>query len=140
MQSTQAQSSSDGSFSISSRRLDRGILVALSGDVDLATATIVDEELRRAEQSEDLVVLDLGDVSFMDSTGLRIVISAHERLHERGASLEIRQVPPQVARLFELVGVNHHLGLGPASFDDAGSSDGAGSSQRAVPPAGAELA
>jgi anti-anti-sigma factor len=86
-QSTPAQrASTDGSFSISSLRLERGILVALSGDVDLATATIAEDELQRAEQSEDLVVLDLGEVSFMDSTGLRMVISAHERLRSRGCS------------------------------------------------------
>jgi anti-anti-sigma factor len=127
-QSTQAQStSSDGSFSISSRRLERGILVALSGDVDLATATIAEDELRRAEQSEDLVVLDLGEVTFMDSTGLRMVISAHERLRERGAVLEIQRVPHQVARLFELVGVNSLLGVGDgqvAPVDGAVPPDG----------------
>jgi anti-sigma B factor antagonist len=129
-QSTQAQSaSSDGSFSISSRRLDRGILVALSGDVDLATATIAENELRRAEQSEDLVVLDLGEVSFMDSTGLRMVISAHERMRKRGAVLEIRHVPSQIARLFELVGVNNLLGVGDGQ---AAPVDGA------VPPDGVQ--
>src|SRR5579875_2784411 len=100
MQSAEAPSASaNGSFSISSRRLDDGILVALSGDVDLATAQIVDDELRRAEHSESLVVLDLGEVSFMDSTGLRTVIAADQRLRERGASLRIARVPAQVSRL-----------------------------------------
>lgn len=127
----------DGSFSISSRRLERGILVALSGDVDLATATVVDDELRRAEQSEDLVVLDLSEVTFMDSTGLRMVIAADQRLRGRGASLEIRHVPPQVAQLFDLVGVSQHLaivGEEEASLDGAGSRDPAGSPD-AVQPA-----
>ncbi len=114
----------DGAFSISSRRLDDGILVALSGDVDLATAQVVDEELRRAEQSESLIVLDLGEVSFMDSTGLRAVILADQRLRERGASLRIARVPVQVSRLFDLVGIREHLtidgheaGLGEPSSD-----------------------
>jgi anti-anti-sigma factor len=115
MQSAQTQSpSAEGPFSITSRRLDHGIFVALSGDLDLASASVVDDELRRAEQSEDLVVLDLGAVSFMDSTGLRIIISAHKRLLERGASLKIEHVPPQVRRLFELVGVTEHLGVADA--------------------------
>jgi anti-sigma B factor antagonist len=97
------------SFSISSRRLEDGILVALSGDVDIATATVVDEELRRAEQSESLIVLDLAEVGFMDSTGLRTVISADQRLRERGGSLRIVHVPSQVNRLFDLVGMRGHL-------------------------------
>lgn len=112
MYSAQMQSATgDASFSITSRRLERGILLALSGDLDLATASVVEDELRRAEQSEDLVVLDLANLSFMDSTGLRTVISADQRLRERGAALEIRHVPRQVERLFELVGVKDHLAI-----------------------------
>lgn len=110
MHSAEARSAkADGSFSISSRRLEEGILVALTGDVDLATAAVVDEELRRAEQSESLIVLDLADVSFMDSTGLRTVISADQRLRERGGSLRIVNAPSQVTRLFDLVGISEHL-------------------------------
>jgi anti-sigma B factor antagonist len=125
MQSIKSQNSTgDGAFSISSRRLERGILVALSGDVDLATATVVDDELRRAEQSEDLVVLDLGQVTFMDSTGLRMVISADQRLRERGASLKIQHVPPQVSRLFELVGVSEYLGIAVSAEGQSAASDG----------------
>lgn len=99
----------EGLFSISSQRLEDGILVALSGDLDLATAAVVEEELRRAEASESLIVLDLGEVSFMDSTGLRTVIAADQRMRERGGSLRIVHVPSQVNRLFELVGMRAHL-------------------------------
>ncbi len=106
MKSAVARSgSADGSFSISSSRLEDGILVAVTGDVDLASASVVDDELRRAEQSEALVVLDLAEVTFMDSTGLQTVISADQRLRDRGACLRLLRVPPQVSRLFELAGV-----------------------------------
>jgi anti-anti-sigma factor len=126
MESAQTHSlSGEGAFSITSRRLEDGILIALSGDVDLATASIVDDEIRRAEQSENLVVLDLGEVTFMDSTGLRIVISAHQRLRERGASLQIQHLTPQVGRLFELVGVLDHLGIARGADGHAASPDGA---------------
>ena len=112
----------DGAFTISSRRLDGGILVALSGDVDLATAPVIDGELRRAEESESLIVLDLSEVSFMDSTGLRAVIACDQRLRDRGGSLHLVHIPPQVSRLFELVGVNGHL-----TIDDGGlEADGPG--------------
>jgi anti-anti-sigma factor len=133
MQSAETQSASvDGSFSISSRRLEHGILVALSGDVDMATATVADDELRRAEESEDVVVLDLGEVSFMDSTGLRMVISADKRLRARGASLQIQRITPQVRRLFELVGVMDHLVIADG---DAASLDGAAISANGDGPA-----
>jgi anti-sigma B factor antagonist len=110
MHSAEASSAkADVTFSISSQRLDDGILVALVGDVDLATATVVDDELRRAGESESMVVLDLAQVSFMDSTGLRSVIAADQRLRERGGSLRIIHVPSQVNRLFDLVGISAHL-------------------------------
>jgi anti-anti-sigma factor len=99
----------EGTFSVSSRRLEEGILVAPSGDVDLATAAVLEEELRRAELSESLIVLDLDEVTFMDSTGLRTVVSADQRLRERCGSLRLVHVPSQVKRLFELVGVRSHL-------------------------------
>jgi anti-anti-sigma factor len=121
MKSAEAKSgSADGAFSISSSRFDGGILVALTGDIDLASASVVDDELRRAEQSEDLVVLDLGDVTFMDSTGLRMVISADRRLRKRGACLRLVHVPRQVTRLFELVGVSELLRIA----DGADGADG----------------
>jgi anti-anti-sigma factor len=114
MHSAEAPSAgADESFRISSRRLDDGILVALAGDVDLATATVLDDELRRAEESESLIVLDLGEVLFMDSTGLRTVIAADQRLRDSGGSLRIVNVPAQVSRLFDLVGISQHLAIEP---------------------------
>ena len=130
MHSAEAPSAkADGSFSISSRRLEDGILVALAGDVDLATAPVVDDELRRAEESESLILLDLGAVSFMDSTGLRTVISADQRLRERGGSLRILHVPSQVTRLFDLVGISQHL-----TIDGRVDGDGGAASHRGGAP------
>jgi anti-anti-sigma factor len=96
---------------VSSQRLEDGILVVLTGDIDLATASIAEDELRRAEHSENLVVLDLGRVTFIDSTGLRMVIAADQRLRERHGSLEITRVPRHVQQLFELVGISEHLNI-----------------------------
>lgn len=98
-----------GGFTITSRRLEPGILIALTGDVDLATASIVEAELRRAEESQDAIVLDLEQVSFMDSSGIRVIVAADQRLHGRGGTLRIARVPPHVRRLFELAGILDHL-------------------------------
>ena len=105
--------SAEGTVSIASRGLEPGILIAVTGEIDLATAPIVEDELRRAEGSEDVIVLDLGGVTFMDSSGIRIVIAAELRQRERGASLRLAHVPPQVARLFDLAGIAEHLEITP---------------------------
>lgn len=99
----------EGGFSISSHRLEHGITLVLTGEVDLASAPIVEDEMLRAEESEELIVLDLKHVSFMDSTGVRTVIAADKRLRERGATLRIVHVPSHVRRLFDMVGISAHL-------------------------------
>lgn len=113
----------DDRFAIACRRLDdadalgalaaahsgQAVVLALSGEVDLATAPVVEDELRRAEASQDLIVLDLRDVSFMDSTGIRMLVAADRRNRERGGALVVVQGSTQVRRLFELSGLTQHL-------------------------------
>jgi anti-sigma B factor antagonist len=113
----------DGGFAITCRRLEdacglgslvdagqaQGLVLALSGEVDLASAPIVEDELRRTEASEGLIIIDLRDVTFMDSTGVRMLVTADRRAHERGATLVVVQGSPQVRRLFELSGLTGHL-------------------------------
>lgn len=113
----------DDRFSISCQRLDdtsglaslvatgslEGVVLALSGELDLATAPVVEDELRRADASQDLIVLDLRHLTFMDSTGIRTLVAADRRARERGAALVIVQGSRQVRRLFELSGLTDHL-------------------------------
>ena len=70
---------------IGSRRLKRGIVLVVSGEIDLATAPTVERELLRAEEAHDLVAIDLSKTSFLDSTGLHAIIAANLRLRARGA-------------------------------------------------------
>ena len=116
----------NGEIEIVSCRLRNGIVLGVSGEVDLATAPAVEHELLRAEESHDLVALDLTQTSFMDSTGLHMIIAAQRRLRERGGRLLVVQGPPQIRQLFELTGVADQVEL----VDDAAEL------QRATEPAG----
>lgn len=100
-----------GKIEVASRPLQDGIVVGVSGEVDLATAGAVEQELLRAEVSHDLVVLDLSKTSFMDSTGIHMIISANRRLQERGGRLLVVHGPPHIRRLLELTGVAEHVEL-----------------------------
>jgi anti-anti-sigma factor len=94
---------------IVSRRLKRGIVLVMSGEIDLLSAPAVEHALLRAEEVHDLVAIDLRRVSFLDSTGLHLITEANARLRERGGRLLIVEGPPQVSRVFELTGLSGHL-------------------------------
>ncbi|MBV8217588.1 MAG: STAS domain-containing protein [Solirubrobacterales bacterium] len=98
-------------IAIVSRRLERGIVLVVSGEIDLATAPAVERELMHAEKYHDLIAIDLSKVSFLDSTGLHAIMDSNLRLRERGGRLLIVEGPPQISRLFELTGLSDHLDL-----------------------------
>ena len=68
--------------------------VALKGELDLSTVAKVQDELRRVEESAPpVVVLDLSRLTFLDSTGLRCLVTADERAREAGRRVVIVRGP-----------------------------------------------
>ncbi len=100
-----------GEIEVVSRRLRDGVVIEVSGEVDLATARAVERELLRAEESHGQVALDLSKTSFMDSTGLKMIVAANKRLRDRGGRLLVVQGAPQIRRLLELTRVADHVEL-----------------------------
>lgn len=97
----------------------RGLVrVGLRGELDLSTVPKVEEELRRVEESgAPVVVLDLSKLTFLDSTGLRCVITASERARESSRRLVIVRGPEAVQRVFTITGLDERLDM----VDDAAS-------------------
>ena len=89
---------------------DRVAVVALRGELDLAGAAALEQELARLDaESPDAVVLDLRDVGFMDSSGLRVVAVASQRAEERGRRLALVPGSDQVMRVFEITRMRERL-------------------------------
>ena len=99
----------DATFSVQSSRVAGGVMLVLRGELDLRTASVAEEALADAEQSHELVALDLRHLSFMDSTGLRLIIAAEQRARQSGHRPVIVQGPPWVQRLFEVTGIDGWL-------------------------------
>jgi anti-anti-sigma factor len=77
--------------------------VWLSGELDIATVPLAERALRVAEQADAReLVIDLSQVRFIDSTGLRCVLGAHRRATELGRVLKVRRGPAQVQRVFTI--------------------------------------
>ena len=77
------------------------------GELDLASIHYLGSELQAAEPSSSgRVVLDLREATFIDSSGLRAILAAHEQLTSRGATLQVVKPPPRVFNLFRITGVD----------------------------------
>jgi anti-anti-sigma factor len=85
----------------------------VSGEVDLAvSATLLDAILSAGltGHNSDLVV-DLSQVTFLDSSGIRTLVEAATRLANDGIGLRVTNPSPFVTKVFELSGVGAYLGL-----------------------------
>ena len=87
-----------------------GFRAALSGEIDLSTIEDVESGVREAIADKNgVVALDLREVSFLDSSGLRLLLQLHKDLDEAGRRLVVVQGPRRVARVFELTGAQDQL-------------------------------
>ena len=95
---------------VSEREGDIHVL-GLTGEIDLANAAAVDDELRRIEATDAAVILvDLGGISFIDSTGIKILMGAAARERERNRLL-LDSPSPAVLRVLRIAGVADLLPL-----------------------------
>ena len=92
--------------------------VALVGELDLSTVAKVQEELRRVEASAPAtLVVDLSKLTFLDSTGLRCIVTADERARTDGRRIVIVRGPDAVQRVFAITRLDERLEM----VDDAAS-------------------
>jgi anti-sigma B factor antagonist len=114
-------------FQIDTRTNGGATLIAAGGELDLASSPALREELERAQNAgAELVILDLRELVFMDSTGLSVVVKAHQRALESGRRFAVVRGGKQVERLLTLTGVSERLTVvdQPEELLDAGSAGG----------------
>ncbi len=81
-------------------------VISLSGELDIASAETLERELEDVEATDaERIVIDLSGLTFMDSTGIRLLLTAHQRLQGFTDRLQLRRGPAAVHRVFELSGV-----------------------------------
>ena len=82
--------------------------VTLVGELDLSTVSRVQDELQQ---------VDLSKLTFLDSTGLRCIVTADERAREQGRRMVIVRGPDAVQRVFSITRLEERLEI----VDDAGA-------------------
>jgi anti-anti-sigma factor len=109
-------------FSIDIARDHGEAHVRLVGELDIATTPGAEAEVKRLEQDgARVIVLDLRGLTFMDSTGLRLLVAADARAREMGRQLTIIKGPEAVHRVLEITGLDAKLNV-VAAPDEAGAS------------------
>lgn len=98
----------------------RGEIVVsiVTAEVDHATeAAFKAEILPFLDPAPQRLVVDLGDVRYLDSSGIRVLILAARTLAEAGGTLTVVNPQPIVRRVLDVTGVADHLGLDGVSPD-----------------------
>jgi anti-anti-sigma factor len=99
-----------------------GTVVVLAGELDLSTVVQAEDVLFRVEhETEGPLIVDLSHLTFIDSTGLRLILAAHARAIKRGRPCAIVRGPEAVHRVFHLTRLEERL-----AFTDAAPIRGAG--------------
>jgi anti-anti-sigma factor len=84
--------------------------VAVHGEVDAATAGSLDAALRATAAADGAeIVLDCTALTFIDSSGLSVLVGTHQRLSSESRTLVILSPPPSAVRLFEIAGLDRVL-------------------------------
>lgn len=90
------------------------LILHVSGELDLATAPVLELELELAWAGDPgALVLDLHELTFIDSTGLRLIVDTHRRAVAEEKRFSVRRLPRQAQRLFDLVGLTGRLPVEP---------------------------
>lgn len=92
-----------GQLTIRSQRHGTTHTVAGFGELDVATAQRVDDELKAVEATDAVqIVLDLSGLTFMDSSGVHLIARAEERCSAVAKRLALLRGPPRIQRVLEL--------------------------------------
>lgn len=79
----------------------------LGGELDHHTAKEMRETIDNAVELNmpSLLILDFKDISFMDSSGIGLVMGRYRNLIKTGAQLHITGAPPQIYKMFKIAGI-----------------------------------
>jgi anti-anti-sigma factor len=100
-------------FEMKERRRGDTVVLLLQGELDLVSAERVRTRLEALRAADEPVLLDIDELDFMDSSGLRLVLNAAEASGGSGWRFSLTHGPEQVQRLFESARVTDWLPIVP---------------------------
>jgi anti-anti-sigma factor len=102
-------------LSINRRDDDKGVVLVLSGELDIASAPALEQSLNEIlSEGTGPILLDLNELRFVDSAGVTVLIRAKRDAETKGRSLSLRRPSEQLRQVFSLVGLADWLAVGEA--------------------------
>lgn len=83
--------------------------LALAGEIDAYTAPALAEAIGKCAQSH--VLIDMSEVEFVDSSGLRVLIEAHQEAQTADRRIQLTNPSAAVSRLLEISGIDDYLNV-----------------------------
>lgn len=106
---------------------DGRYMLTVTGELDVVSASELESAVRRIfDRGGGDLRIDMSELTFMDSTGLRTVLLARELCERHGCNLSIVPGPPRVQRLFEVTGLLDVLQFSERGETSASQHDGRG--------------
>jgi anti-sigma B factor antagonist len=121
------------------RRVDHplGVVLTLGGELDLATAPVLQERLEPAMRGKATVIIDLSGLRFIDSSGLRMLVRAEQQLRDGGGQLVLVPGARAVHQLFELTRLDSHFEFSDSPSAALRTAPARRSERRRIPEPGA---
>lgn len=98
-------------MAVTSAVMDRELTLSVTGEVDHHAAAQIMAEIERQveERLPRVLILDLGGVTFMDSSGIAVVLRCYKRAGELGGSLTVRNTPAQALKVLKAAGLERMI-------------------------------
>jgi anti-sigma B factor antagonist len=93
-------------FALSIEPTTDGGVVSVQGEVDVYTSPALRERLYRLiDDGATRVIIDLGGMDFIDSSGLGVLVGALKRIREHSGEIELRRLKPSARKIFDVTGL-----------------------------------
>lgn len=98
-------------LTVHSEQQGQAVHLHVSGELDMATSPLLERWLLRADrEGNSEIVVDLENVTFMDGSSLRTILSAADRARRNGRTFAIVNAPAMVRRVLQITGTTYLLG------------------------------
>ena len=98
-----------GNMTIETSREQEKLCLMVKGRLDTMTSPQLDKEVETNLKGTELLTMDLSELDYVSSAGLRVLLSAHKSMKKQGGSMVVRGVNEEVQEVFTITGFSEIL-------------------------------